>query len=159
MPLLFSSSTSKVPQPLRATSVRDVAALVGAKGENSFWNISSFQTPDQVFPSHPSLGTFSKIQQKKKKKKRNSKQGKQHLLSICCEPASGQAQHTLPSHSLGLVSISGMQSWAPEDAEPRPSHHADSGRQRASAGHAGVVPRGPADLARLSWHRPLMPGG
>lgn len=130
--------------------------LVGAKGENSFWNISSFQTPDQVSPSHPSLRTLSQIQQRNKRK---SEQGKQHLLSICCEPASGPALHTTPSHSLGLVSISWMQSGAPKDAEPRPSHHTESGRQRASAGHTGVVPRGLADLARLSWHRALMPGG
>lgn len=40
--------------------------LVGIKGKRCFWNTSSFRPFGQVLPSHPSLRTFSKIQQKMK---------------------------------------------------------------------------------------------
>lgn len=42
---------------------------VSIQGENCFWDVSFFQPPDQVLPSHPTLGMFPrKIQQKDKRK-------------------------------------------------------------------------------------------
>lgn len=70
LPLLLSSWTSKVPASLRPSE----KVLVGStRRENCFWNISSFQPPDQVLPWHPALGTFPKIQQKDKREPKRRK--------------------------------------------------------------------------------------
>lgn len=71
--------------------------LTGIRKENCFWNISSFQTSYQVFPSHPKRGMSPKIQQKDKRKPKRGKSDICRASAVC--RALGPSTACTPAHS------------------------------------------------------------